>query len=304
MAEEPSWQLMGHEFDHSTSRLLLQVDILNSNWINLIVERSDTLNDEECWKNQLFNFFENSVSTEMCQDIIHRALESCRQRYRDSLPQFGSSLFLRDICGQTCIIEEMDPELNAALRTAREIFGNQLGLPPLISRTELQVVTLRNGSFMAQTKPVQYRGKIFVAKGPASAERALDDLKEVTNLLSLPSRHPNILPPPAGLVQLSNDDHRICGFLTPFYEKGNVDRYARRMRQEGRLLPAVLRTWFEQLVWAVEFLIGSNTWHGDIKPDNILVSDSEELILIDLSRKYTTMAIASPEVCEGELSLW
>ena len=49
-------------------------------------------------------------------------------------------------------------------------------------------------------------------------------------------------------------------------------------------------------------LIDANTYHGDIKPDNILVSDSEDAILIDVTRTFTTMAIASTEVKEGNCS--
>ena len=156
---------------------------------------------------------------------------------------------------------------------------------------------------MAQTKPVWFQGDLYVAKGPASAESAREGLSEVFNLLSLPTRHPNVIPPPTALITLSEDDKRICGYMFPFYKNGNLDLYARKKGTRDQSLDQTLRTWCKQLVSAVSSLVEFNTYHGDIKPDNILVSDLNELILIDVTRSSTTMAIASPEVQDGKRRL-
>lgn len=300
-----SWILVDHLFSHSGNRLVLQVDIQYSNLITIIAEKPDKGEKIADWMTQLFQYFEDkaSASADAANHIIESVLESCRQQYDKGSPLFGNSLYLRDVSGQPQVIEAMDPALESLLRTAPELFGIELTLPPLVSRSDLQYAVVEGGSFMAQTKPVLYQGEIYVSKGPASAESARDDLSEVSNLLSLPTRHPNIIPPPTALITLSKDDKRICGYLFPLYKHGNLDLYASRKRTQDQSFDQTLRTWYKQLVSAVKSLVDANTYHGDIKPDNILISDSDELILIDFTRSSTTMAIASPEVKEGKRSL-
>ena len=254
---------------------------------------------------QLFRYFQDkeSVSAEAANYIIDGVLELCRQQYGKGSPLLGNSLYLRDDSGKPQLVEAMDPALELVLRTASESFGDELNLLPLVSRLKLQDAVVEDGSFMAQTKPVWFQGKLYVAKCPASAERAREDLSEVTNLLSLPTRHPNVIPPPTALITLSEDDKRICGYMFPLYKNGDLDLYARKKGTRDQSFDQTLRTWYKQLVSAVSSLIDSNPYHGDIKPDNILISDSNELILIDFTRSFTTMAIASPEVKEGKRRL-
>jgi serine/threonine protein kinase len=125
-------------------------------------------------------------------------------------------------------------------------------------------------------------------------------VSEISNLLSLPMQHPNIIPPPTALICLSKNDKRICGSLFPLYKNGNLDKYAPMARSSDQSFYQTLRTWFKQLVSAVQCLVDHNTYHGDIKPDNMLISDSNDLILIDLTQTTTTMAIASPEIKDGK----
>jgi len=299
--DTPSWILVGHQFRHSGSRPVLQVDIQYSNLTTIVVERPEK---EDCiadWKTQLFRYFEDRTSpvADAAKRIIDRVLESCRQEYGKGSPLFGNTRYLKDVSGQPRIIEAMDPELEPQLQTAPALFGAELTLPPSVSRSDLQYAVVGDGSFMAQTKPVLFQGETYVAKGPASAESAREDLSEVSNLLSLPTCHPNIVPPPTALITISKEDQRICGYLFPLYKRGNLDNYARKKRKRDPSFDVTVRTWFKQLVSAVKSLIDANTYHGDIKPDNILISDSEELVLIDFTRSSTTMAIASPEVKEG-----
>jgi hypothetical protein len=50
----------------------------------------------------------------------------------------------------------MDPALVSVLRTATELFEQELDVPPLVPRSELQNAVVSKGCFMAQTKPVWY----------------------------------------------------------------------------------------------------------------------------------------------------
>ena len=301
MATEHAWKFKDTTFD-AEGRLLIQVLVHNSNWINIEVGESDKPGKEIVWKEELFNFFQSAkaVPGRHHPQVVSDILESCHHTFGDSLPRFCNTLYLRDVEGEPRVIEDLDAHLLAALPELDELF-REGPVPPvtLISRSELQNVILKEGSFMAQTRPILLRNKVFVAKGPRSAEEAKSDLNELVNLHSLPSHHPNILPPPGEIVKVADNDSRICGFLVPYYKNGNVDSYARKLRNDGNLDLETQKSWFRELASALHFLIDAGTWHGDIKPDNILVKENRELVLIDMTRTYTTMAIASPEVRQG-----
>ena len=313
------WKLMGHLLDPSQDRLLVQLEARNSLWVNVIIEdisaRSSSADgvDEgnvagnRDWRAELRDWFlghdDDDGQSAALEDqagarILRALLKSCRERYQTALPQFGSTLFLSsiDANGHPCIVERPDPFIVDALPSARALFDEHAVAPPTIPRSELRVLAIDGTFFLPQTRPVSHGGKTFVAKGPASAARVIDDLREAVNLCSLPADppYPHLLPPPAALVSLSRDD-RICGFLIALYENGNLDAYARKLRCAGELTPDVLRAWFRQLVSAAKFLHDAGTWHGDIKPDNIVVDSSGGLVLIDLASKYTTSSVASPE---------
>ncbi|KAK7398602.1 hypothetical protein QQX98_012011 [Neonectria punicea] len=304
------WKLKGHLLENE--RLLLQVEVRNSIWVNIVVEQQSacTPHSEGSWRTLLFDWFlgrnqQPAPDAKASETLLLEVLRSCDERYQHVLPQFGSILFLAnvDAHGRPTVVEEADATIIDALPTAEALFGNQAVSLPIIPKSELRVQAFNGTFFLPQTRPVSYRGKTLVAKGPASAARALDDLREAVYLSSLqsgrPHPHPNLLPPPTALVRLDDDDERICGFLIPFYENGNLDLYAQKLRRADELTPDILWAWFRQLLSATKFLIDSETWHGDIKPDNIVVSSSGAIVLIDMARKYTTTSIASPEVMKA-----
>lgn len=66
--------------------------------------------------------------------IVDGVLESRRQRYGKGLPPLGTYLYLRDASGESQLMEAMDHALESVLRTAPEIFGNELTLLPLVAR--------------------------------------------------------------------------------------------------------------------------------------------------------------------------
>ncbi|KAI0109612.1 kinase-like domain-containing protein [Nemania sp. FL0031] len=304
------WKLKGHLLE--SKRLLIQVEVHNSLWVNIVVEQpagAPAPQSDRSWRALLSDWFihrnqQPASEAKASEALLLEVLRWCDEHYRDVLPQFGSTLYLADVDadGRPTVTEKMDPTIIDALPTAHSLFGKQAISMPVVSKSELRVQAVDGTFFLPQTRLVSYDGKTLVAKGPASAARALDDLREAVNLSLLQSDrpHPNILLPPTALVRLSDDDERICGFLIPFYENGNLDSYARKLLRAGKLTPDILWAWFRQLLSATRFLIDAGRWHGDIKPDNIVVDSSGAIVLIDLASKYSTISIASPEVIKAK----
>ena len=297
-----SWTFVDHALDDTGGKIVFQVRIRWSNLTNVVVEIPTSDGELAPWQDTISRFLqhEQSVDASEAKSIIDNVLTCCRLKYGDKGPLLANTLYVKDRAGQPHLVEAMDPDLEEALRRASILFEGTEDSLPLVARTSLQQATVKEGNFLAQTQPVWYDKRIHVAKGPTSAERAYDDLSEVPNLLSLKVRHPNIVPPPTALITLSPEDGTICGFLLPLYKHGSLDRFARKVRSQDEGFECLLWKWFSQLVSAVQSLIEAETYHGDIKPDNILVSESSDVVLIDFSRSATTMPIAGPEVKEGK----
>ncbi|KAK7428348.1 hypothetical protein QQZ08_005105 [Neonectria magnoliae] len=264
------WKLNGHLLENE--RLLLQVEVRNSIWVNIVVEQQSacTPQSEGSWRTLLFDWFLGR-NQQTAPDA--KAGETL-------LLEFGSTLFLAnvDVQGRPTVVEEADAAIIDALPTAEALFGgNQAVLLSIIPKSELRVQAVNGTFFLRQTRPVPYRGKTLVVKGPASAARALDDLREAVNLSA-----------PVGPTASASEPPPAA----------DRSRAALRRRRKDMWLPHP--AWFRQLLSATKSFIDSETWHGGIKPDNIVVDSSEAIVLIDMARKYTTTSIASPEVMKGK----
>ena len=279
---DDTWALASTPIFQSLEQgIVIQAKIVDWVFVNIFVETPRT----------------DGISTMPYADIISSALQLCRSHYGHSLPVFASTIMIRNNSdGELLVWEQMCPAVLAKLSSVAALLRGFVDNIPLVSRTSLSPILSPGFFFCPNTRLVDYKGRQFVAKGPIYSCRVEDDFLEVKNLLQLRRGHPHIIPPPAAFITVSDADQRVCGFLSPFFEKGNLDIYCAKLRDSGDLTEIKLLRWFHQLVDAVGFLIDQNTWHGDLKPDNILVDSNEDIVLIDFTRKFTTYATASPEV--------
>lgn len=295
------WTFISAFYEAHIRRVTLQIDIEKCNYTTVIVEpHAGGTGGNGYLEDRLVMLHEDGLDTEAAvheqNEIIERITSLCRAKYGRSAPPFGSVIYALTIDGEFQVKDLPDHRLIPALKTAPEAFGTDIPLPPLVSRSQLKPVAGVGQFLLSQTRLVEYQGKLYIAKGPVYPQRAMLDLSEVRNLISLPGRHPNVMDPPAALITLSETDERVCGFLTTYHANGNLEYYARKLRKEGKLSPKLLVKWASQLVDAVAFLARHQTFHGDLKPDNIVVTENEDIVLIDFTRLFTTFVTASPEV--------
>ena len=138
------------------------------------------------------------------------------------------------------------------------------------------------------TALVAYNGKDYIAKSPENPKRAGDLVKEVRILKSL--QHNFIISPPRYLVERFG---LIVGFLLEYHSNGNVRDYTIKQREKGLLDPELFRKWFLQFAIALRYLLKKGVKYENIKPENCVVNDAKELILIDFashahSNEYST----------------
>ncbi|OCL02480.1 kinase-like protein [Glonium stellatum] len=300
LPEQPrlkSWTFISSVLQRQPRRLLLYVKVVDWIFVNVIIEPTEDVGDS--LENRLLTAYSSTVETlglSSFSVVVDEVLNLCRQEYGMTVPQFCKNVRACSSRNGPYVREELDPILLQNLLPASSIFGTSLTLPPCIPSTHLKTITRPGSFFLANTRLVLHEGHEYVAKGPIYPRRVDYDYQEIFNLLSIPRGHPNIISHPKALITVSETDNRICGFLTTYYRNGNLDLYAQKLRNENLLTTSKLYKWFCQLTGAVNFLARNGTWHGDIKPDNILIDDEENIILIDFARAFATSATASPEV--------
>jgi len=298
-----SWTFVeGFIWSVPTRRLILNFAIGDSAYILVIVEESSGANEQDTKRTDdafIDSWQHNGASASICQNTAHEILSMCKQQYSTNSPPFGDTIYYTNISGHPKLHSQFDPHLLSVLLPRSQTFTHPLPTAlPLIPRHSLPIRYHHGHRLPPQTRIVTHNGTLCFAKMPLYSSRALQDLSEISNLLYLPCRHPNIIPPPAALITTFEypGDDRICGFLLPYYPNGNLSNYANTLRATGNLTEAHLLKWVKQLISAVQFLAEAGTWHGDIKPDNILVDDQENIILIDFARLFTMFVTVSPEV--------
>lgn len=117
-------------------------------------------------------------------------------------------------------------------------------------------------------------------------------LQEIT-YLSLCMPHPNIVPVYEGFEE-NNTAYVVMGLI-----KGKS--LSQILKKEKRLPEQRVRTYFIKIAQALKIVHQNKFLHRDIKPDNILITDQDEPILIDFgnAREYlankTHTVIATPE---------
>ncbi len=73
-------------------------------------------------------------------------------------------------------------------------------------------------------------------------------------------------------------DGETCGFVMPFYVNGSL---AYQLKQRGLLSPIHALRMLSTIAYKLELAHELNIYHGDLKPDNILMSDDFKPLISD-----------------------
>eukprot|EP00249_Psilotum_nudum_P014173 c24700_g1_i3 orf=485-1702(+) len=139
----------------------------------------------------------------------------------------------------------------------------------------------------------------------APSETAMTDvLREVSIMKQLD--HPNI----ASLIEVIDDPESDHFYMVLEYVEGR--RIFEGSGPVGGIGEAIARTYFRDVVAGLMYLHGRNIMHGDIKPENLLVSGEGHIKIGDFSisrmfeddndemrRSPGTPVFTAPECCQG-----
>ncbi|KXN83999.1 Cytokinesis protein sepH [Leucoagaricus sp. SymC.cos] len=100
------------------------------------------------------------------------------------------------------------------------------------------------------------------------------------------SSHPNVLPFYGVFLEGPLDSPQTC-LVSPFMKNGNLQAYARRLPQKSRL-PLI-----SDVVNGLHYLHELGVVHGDLKGQNILISDEGRGLITDFGAAHITTATAA-----------
>ncbi|KXN89682.1 Mitogen-activated protein kinase kinase kinase 5 [Leucoagaricus sp. SymC.cos] len=109
-------------------------------------------------------------------------------------------------------------------------------------------------------------------------------IKEV--ILWAHSSHPNVLPFLGVFLEGQSDSPQPC-LVSPFMKSGNLKNYAARLPQKSRL-PLI-----SDVVNGLQYLHDLGVVHGDLKGENVLISDEGRGLITDFGTSHINTASAA-----------
>lgn len=145
------------------------------------------------------------------------------------------------------------------------------------------------------TAVVEYEGQQYVFKGPEDLSGAPFLYREFRTLWCLD--HPSIIPPPKVLVKPLEDSDRVLGFLLKYYPHGNLRDYIFKLRSKEDVPLSSFCKWAIQLAQVFHYLLYTKRFsYRNIKPENCVVNEKKNLILIDFEPAVCRSRFRAPEI--------
>jgi serine/threonine protein kinase len=174
-------------------------------------------------------------------------------------------------------------------------------LPEAIDISTLSVVQQLADSAclvrMSSGRADDENGKLWVLKAMTSDTKYL--FVELRNLLQM-EPHPNIISRPEYLVTKQcrfGGKTAVVGYLLSYHKPGSLRDKLPLLRINGRLTLRRQLKWAAQLTSAVRHVWEQGgMFYPDLRLDNILLSSSDDIVMVDFEQRGVWCEFASPEV--------
>ncbi|KGQ11727.1 hypothetical protein BBAD15_g2543 [Beauveria bassiana D1-5] len=122
---------------------------------------------------------------------------------------------------------------------------------------------------------------------------------ELRNLLRM-TPHPNIIERPLALVTKKcgfGSKTAVVGFTLTYHRHGTIRDHLPFLNLHGKITHRDAAKWALQLVQAARHFRGTcDTYNSDLRLDNMLLSDSLDLVMVDFEQRGVWSEFAAPEI--------
>ncbi|KAI0175656.1 hypothetical protein GGR52DRAFT_322697 [Hypoxylon sp. FL1284] len=220
------------------------------------------------------------------------------EEYYKKVP-FGSRIVLEDMTLDTRQVRlrvgqnhNLEHKL-LPLPTLKYLWGADFPFPQVIDFFDVHVVSVLHDSVCL----VRIRGQLYIFKALTSGAKYL--YHELKVLCSL-EPHQNVIARPIHLVTKTcrfGPKKAVTGFTTFYHSKGTLRDVLPFLRAHGKLRCDDQLRWSLQLTKALEDLRSrSRTYYPDLRLDNIVLSESSNIVMVDFEQRGVWCEFGAPEV--------
>ncbi|KAI1760394.1 hypothetical protein GGR53DRAFT_88548 [Hypoxylon sp. FL1150] len=172
-------------------------------------------------------------------------------------------------------------------------WGAEFPLPEEIDFYKIHVVKVLHDSVCL----VRIDGQLYIFKALTSGSKYLyHELK----ILCTIQPHANVIPRPIHLVTKKcnfGNKRGVAGFTTFYHSKGTLRDVLPLQRAHDRLHRDEQLKWSIQLARALEDLRSrSGTYYPDLRLDNIVLSESSDIVMVDFEQRGVWCEFGAPEI--------
>ncbi|KAJ9145243.1 Ribosomal protein S6 kinase alpha-5 [Coniochaeta hoffmannii] len=207
-------------------------------------------------------------------------------------------LDVRSISVAVAPMHNLERQLLSLSRLAVVLGLPETALPEAIDITRLQLIQqLHDSVCLVDIDTEHERTGPWILKALTSASKYI--YHELKNLLNMPP-HRHVISRPKYLVTKHckfGGKTAVVGFVLPYYSGGSLRDSLPLLRIQGRISLAQQLKWAVQLSTAVLHVREQGKiFYPDLRLDNVVLTDSGDIVMVDFEQRGVWSEFASPEV--------